>query len=79
MTTKLYDQITAITEEYLGPAAERFITRQITFHLNKAPHELTLEDIPKLAEWAKITLGMLTEDRQVVDDYGKKMKQLGGE
>jgi hypothetical protein len=76
MTDALYLQVTAITEEYLGPAAERFVARQITFHLNKTPQELEIDDIPKLVEWTKVTLGLITEDRQMIEDFGDKMTRL---
>jgi hypothetical protein len=76
VTDALYLQVTAITEEYLGPAAERFVARQITFHLNKTPQELEVEDIPKLIEWTKVTLGLLTEDRKMIEDFGNKMARL---
>jgi hypothetical protein len=66
MTTSLFEQVTAITEDYLGPAAERFVSRQITFHLRKDP----------LVEWTKVTLGLITEDRQMVDDYAIKINEL---
>jgi hypothetical protein len=73
---KLYRQVTEITEEYLGPAAERFVIRQITFHLGKSPQELSGEDLPKLIEWTKVTLGLLTQDRRMIDEYATKMTQL---
>jgi hypothetical protein len=76
VTDQLYREVIKVTEEYLGPAAERFIARQITFHLNKSPQDLSPDDLPKLIEWAKVTLGLLTEDRQVVDDYERKLIHL---
>jgi hypothetical protein len=76
MTQELYQQVTAITEEYLGPAAERFVARQISFHLGKSPAQLENHDIPKLIEWTKVTLGLLTEDRQMIEDYANKMSKL---
>jgi hypothetical protein len=76
MTDALYQQVTQITEEYLGPAAERFVTRQITFHLNKQPQELLPDDIPKLVEWTRVTFGLLTEDQRVVDEYTHKLQRL---
>ena len=72
----LYRQVTGIMEPLLGPAAERFVVRQITSHLNKLPQELTSDDLPKLIEWTKITLGLLTEDRQLIDEYEHKMAEL---
>lgn len=76
MTINLYHQVTDITEEYLGPAAERFVARQISFHLGKDPQDLSDEDIPTLIEWTKLTLGLLTEDKGLIDDYTHKMEQL---
>lgn len=67
MTATVYDQVVDITEDYLGPAADRFIKRQISFHLKKKPNELTVKDIPKLAEWIKVSLGLLTQDKAMVD------------
>ncbi|MDB5178277.1 MAG: hypothetical protein JWN01_220 [Patescibacteria group bacterium] len=77
MTRELYRQVASITEEYLGPAAERFISRQISFHLDKKPQELTADDLPKLTEWTKVTFGLLTEDRHMIDEYTNRMMQLG--
>jgi hypothetical protein len=73
---RLYDQVIVIMEEYLGPAAERFIARQISFHLHKSPDELTPDDLPKLIEWTKVTLGLLTEDRGLIDEYESRMSKL---
>lgn len=76
MTEVLYEQIVHITEEYLGPAAKRFINRQIEFHLEKKPSEVTQQDVTKLAEWGKVSLGLLTEDKNMVDEFEKKMMML---
>jgi hypothetical protein len=73
---QLYREVIKVTEEYLGPAAERFVARQISFHLNKSPQDLTSADLSKLIEWAKVTLGLLTEDRDVVDEYERKLTNL---
>ena len=76
LTGELYRQVIAITEEYLGPAAERFTGRLISFHLNKAPQELVAEDLPILIDWAKVTLALLTKDRKLVEEYTMKLKDL---
>ena len=75
-TGELYRLVTEITEEYLGPAAERFVSRQISFHLNKDPHEITHEDLSKLIEWTKITFGLITEDQKIVNEYVNKLTRL---
>jgi hypothetical protein len=76
MTTELYDQVAIITQEYLGPATDRFLIRQITNHLGKSPQELTAADIPVLVEWTKATLALLTEDREMVEEYADKLSRL---
>jgi hypothetical protein len=73
---QLYREITRVTEEYLGPAAERFIARQVASHLGKSPQELIPEDLSKLIEWAKVTLALLTEDHQVVEEYERRLSEL---
>lgn len=76
MTADLYEQVSTITQEYLGPATDRFLVRQITNHLNKSPQELTTGDIPTLVEWTKATLALLTEDREIIEEYATKISRL---
>jgi hypothetical protein len=76
MAKSIYQQALLITKDYLGPAAERFISRQITFHLHKEPELLTKKDIPQLAEWVKISIAILTDDKKMVDDFTKRILKL---
>jgi hypothetical protein len=69
-------KIIVITEDYLGPAAERFVKRQIAFHLEKRPEELTGDDIKKLAAWIKTALSMLTKESEQAQDAYKRIYQL---
>lgn len=73
----LFHEVVAVTEHYLGPSANRFITRQIAFHLHKSPEALNISDIPELCEWTKLTLALLTNDKAIVDDYAAKIMILG--
>ena len=72
----LYDEVVDLTKSYLGPAAERFITRQIKTHLNKKPEELSPEDLAKLADWIKVAIALLTEDAKIVQDYTNSLLKL---
>jgi hypothetical protein len=72
----LYSQVVSITTSYLGPAAERFIARQIQTHLNKQPDELTKQDLAKLVDWIKIAIALLTEDGKVVEEYSASLMAL---
>jgi hypothetical protein len=72
----LYENALEVTKDFLGPAAERFIARQIVFHLNKLPEQLSKEDIPKLAEWVKVSLALLTDNKEMVDDFARRILDL---
>lgn len=76
MTGELYREVISITEEYLGPAAERFVARQITFHLGKKPQDLSPNDLPTFIEWTKVTFGLLTENQWLIDEYITRIKKL---
>jgi hypothetical protein len=75
----LFREAVAIVQDYLGPAAERFMTRQIEFHLKKKPDEITKEDVEKLTEWVRVSLGLLTEDKKVVDECVQRLQQAARE
>lgn len=76
MGEELYKQVIGITESYLGPAADRFVARQVSFHLKKKPAQISKADLPKLAEWMKVSLGLLTEDKTMVDECENKIMAL---
>lgn len=69
----LYIRVVTITAEYLGPAAERFVDRQIENHLHKHPHTITASDLRKLTDWLKLTFSLVTEDAGEVKDYITKL------
>jgi len=72
----LYDKVVSIAEDYFGPAAPRFINRLITNHLGKAPVKITARDIPDLAVWVSLTVAMLTDDQDTIDQFTKRLHQL---
>jgi len=72
----IYQQLVKITQEYLGPAAERFIDRLVAAHLHKAPTELVAKDIPKLSGWIKVSLGLLTNDKNLIDECERRVLRL---
>jgi len=75
-STLLYNQLVEISSDYLGPAAERFIERQVTTHLHKKPLELTVRDLAKLIDWIKLAFALLTNDSQIVDEYINRLVML---
>lgn len=81
---RLYEEVVAVTYEYLGPAADRFITRQIRNHLKKEPENLKQKDLNKLIDWLSISMSLITKDEGLVIKYittlekMAKTKQRGG-
>lgn len=76
MTTTLFQDLVLITEDYLGPVARRFITRQIAFHIHKSPEQITPEDIGQICEWSKATLALLTDDQAVIAEFERRLRKL---
>jgi len=73
----IHQQVISISSDYLGPAAERFIDRQITIHLKKKPEKLTKSDLPTLVEWISLAFALLTNDRLLIEEYTRRLKDLG--
>lgn len=71
-----YQEVVEISQIYLGPAAERFIDRQIVNHLGKKPSEFQAADISRLIDWIRIAVSFLTEDAELIDDYIAELKQI---
>jgi hypothetical protein len=72
----LYHQAIEVSQDYLGPAAERFMARQIQTHLKKKPESLTSKDLINLVNWIKPTFALLTNDTKLVDSFIKRLLAL---
>lgn len=72
----LYQKVVYTSAEYLGPAAERFIRRQITTHLEKRPEEITAKDITELTNWVKQTFALLTENQDLVEAFARDLSDI---
>lgn len=72
----LYDQVVRVTHVYLGPAADRFIARQVENHLHKNPEDLSPSDLRSLIDWIKIVVSLLTEDEGIVEEYTEELQKL---
>ena len=72
----MYQKVASTAAVYLGPAAERFIRRQITTHLGKRPEELTVKDIRELTSWVKQTFALLTENQELVEAFARDLNNL---
>lgn len=74
--SSLYDDVLRVTHVYLGPAAQRFIDRQVENHLHKPPIELSADDLLRLIDWLKISVSLLTEDSEIVEEYVGELQKL---
>jgi hypothetical protein len=71
-----YEKILDITKDYLGPAAGRFVNRQIVSHLKKSPEEISKGDIQMLAIRIRSGLVVLTKDSRTVDEAFHRIAAL---
>jgi hypothetical protein len=72
----LYDRVVQVTHFYLGPAADRFIARQVQNHLHKDPENLSNKDLLKLIDWIRVAVSLLTEDSAIIEEYTKQLELL---
>lgn len=72
----IYDDAVNVTREYLGPAADRFIDRQVRNHLQKKPESITAHDLIKLIDWIRVAVASLTDDNRLIDDYAAKLERV---
>lgn len=74
--TTLFASAVDISTEYLGPAGERFMRRQISTHLNIDPENIQKKDFEELVEWVRLTFAVLTDDMNNVNDFANKLMSL---
>jgi len=74
--TNLFDDVVTITYDYLGPAADRFVVRQIRNHLQKDPAELQHNDLRQLIDWIRLAMRLISSDGDVVDRYIADLEHL---
>lgn len=72
----IIDQVLEVSRDYLGPAAERFLDRQITTHLKKQPEKLTANDLKKIIDWLKLSMAVLTDNSKLVDEYALRLELI---
>ncbi len=71
----LYDEVVEVTKQYMGPAAKKFVDRQLTKHLNV---EISALDASFLDELAKhcYSSGKLLMDETKAQELSEKVKSL---
>lgn len=78
-TSSVYTQVIKITHVYLGPAADRFIARQVQNHLGKAPEMITKDDLSTLIDWIGVAVSLLTDDRGIIEEYLNGLRKLANQ
>lgn len=74
--TLLYAQVVKVTHVYLGPAADRFIARQVENHLHKKPEQISAADLLQLIDWIKIAVSLITDDSEIIEEYALQLQRL---
>ena len=72
----LYERVVRITHIYLGPAADRFIDRQVQNHIKKDPNKLNKDDLEVLIDWIRVAVSLLTDDGEIVEEYVTQLERL---
>ena len=72
----LYEKVVRITNVYLGPAADRFIARQVQNHLHKPPQDLSENDLLQLIDWIRVAVSLLTDDTEIIEEYAAQLQRL---
>lgn len=72
----LYTQVVTITYDYLGPAADRFVMRQIRNHLEKDPEQLQRKDLRQLIDWIQLAMRLISSDKEAIDNYMADLEAL---
>ena len=73
----LYDDVVGLAKTYMGPAAKKFVDRQISGHLDGIADgsQLAAGHLDELAKWC-FTSGKLLMDEAKAQEFSDKVKGL---
>ncbi|NQT74559.1 MAG: hypothetical protein HQ553_17620 [Chloroflexi bacterium] len=72
----LYDNVVELAKTYMGPAAKKFVDRQISGHLDIGDgSRLGASHVDELAKWC-FTSGKLLMDEAKAQEFSDKVKAL---
>ena len=71
----LYNEVIELARPYLGPAAEKFVNRQITAHLSVKADQLAGKDLEELSKWC-FNSGKLVMAEPKAQEFSQKVKSL---
>jgi hypothetical protein len=74
--TELSEKVLKLTASYVGPAAQKFLERQTSGHMNGlAFNMLEKKHLPELSKWVNISAGLLM-DKVKAQDLANKIAAL---
>ena len=73
----LYNDVIDLARPYLGPAAEKFVSRQISGHLNVEANQLGNHHLEELSKWCFMS-GKLVMPEPKAQEFSRKVKSLSG-
>ncbi|MBT4511431.1 MAG: hypothetical protein HOC20_04375 [Chloroflexi bacterium] len=71
----LYDDVVNLGKTYMGPAAKKFVDRQISGHLDVEASKLAASHMAELAKWCYTSGKMLMDDAKA-QEFSNKVKAL---
>lgn len=71
----LYDNVVDLSKTYFGPAAKKFVDRQMSKHLKIESSELTPSHLDELAKWCYTSGKLMIEDAKA-QELSAKIKAL---
>ena len=71
----LYNDVITLARPYLGPAAEKFLSRQISQHLDVTTDQLAGQHLEELSKWCFIS-GKLVMAEAKAQEFSQKVKSL---
>lgn len=74
--SNFYEEVVNITHEYFGPAADRFVNRQIRNHLHIQPEQLRQRDLANLIVWISLAMALLIDDQNLINEYVTNLKGM---
>ena len=66
-----YEEVYNVLEPYLGESTEKFLQRQIKYHLSKSPEEVNPLDKEALAKWCRISSALFLNKKDAEEMYQK--------
>lgn len=72
----LYDDAVGVARMYMGPAAHRFMSRQVTVHLGLQEAQLDARHMDELAQFCYQSSKLFMSDDKA-RQFGEKIKLLG--